>query len=198
MLPLILASSSSARHSMLHNAGLHVESHPPRIDEDAIRTSLMGENAKPRDIADTLAEFKARKVAQQYPTALVLGSYQILSLDGKIFNKPSNRDEAAQQLARLSGKTHELFSAAVIYEQDKPVWRHVGRAKMTMHNLSAAEIDAYLTQAWPSVKSSVGAYHAESIGAQLFTQIEGDWFTVLGLPLLEVLSYLRLRGKFAP
>lgn len=191
---LILASASAARQSLLQNAGVAFESHPVRIDEDAIRAAMVAENAKPRDIADTLAEFKARRASQKHTEALVLGSDQILALDGAILSKPNDKEDAANQLRQLCGKTHHLFSAAVIYENEKPVWRHIGTAKMTMHRLTDRDIDAYLQRAWPDVASSVGAYHAEGLGAQLFSQINGDWFSVLGLPLLDLLSYLRLRG----
>lgn len=194
---LILASSSSARQQLLRNAGIHFESRPVRIDEDTIRASMVAEAAKPRDIADTLAEFKARRGSQMSGSSLVLGADQILSLDGRIYAKPSDRADAASQLNDLSGRTHQLFSAAVIYENEQPVWRHVGTVKMTMHRMTSTEIADYLDLAWPDVQSSVGAYHAESLGAQLFSQIQGDWFSVLGLPLLELLSYLRLRGMLA-
>lgn len=194
MTPLILASNSKSRQNMLRNAGVTFESHPARVDEDAIRASLLAEDAKPRDIADTLAEFKARRCAEKNPGAFTLGSDQILALEGQVFSKPNDRAAAALQLAQLSGKTHHLYSAAVIYEDAKPVWRHTGSARMAMHTLTSAQINAYLDRAWPDVSSSVGAYHAEALGAQLFATIQGDWFSVLGMPLLEVLSYLRLRG----
>lgn len=198
MMPLILASASKSRQDMLRNAGVTFESRPVKVDEEAIRASLAAEKAKPRDIADTLAEFKARRCAEKYPGALTLGSDQILALEGNVFSKPRDRDHAADQLARMSGKTHHLYSAAVIYEDAKPVWRHTGSARMVMHTRTSAQIEAYLDRAWPEVSSSVGSYHAEALGAQLFANIGGDWFSVLGLPLLEVLSYLRLRGMLEP
>lgn len=195
---LILASASKSRASMLQNAGVFFESLPVRIDEDAIRLSLVADGATPRDIADTLAEFKSRKGAEKSPGALVLGSDQILALKGEVFAKPNNRSEAAQHLSQLSGQTHHLYSAAVIFEDAKPVWRAVGSARLSMHTLTDAEIDAYLDRAWPEVEGCVGAYQAEALGGQLFSRIDGDWFSVLGLPLLQVLSYLRMRGMLAP
>ncbi len=194
MVSLILASSSPIRWEMLENAGLTVESRPARVDEAAIRESLQAEGAGPRDVADTLAEFKARKVAEGVgPETLVLGCDQLLALKGEIFGKARDVAEAGEHLKRLQGKTHHLMSAAVLYEDNKPVWRHVGVVRMTMHSLSDAQIEDYLAQAWPEVSYCVGAYQAEKFGARLFSRIEGDWFSVLGLPLLEILSHLRLR-----
>lgn len=198
MTKLILASSSKSRQKMLQNAGVRFESSPVRVDEDAIRMSLIAEDAKPRDIADTLAEFKARRCAEKNPGTLTLGGDQILALQGEVFAKPKDRKHAADQLQQMSGKTHHLYSSAVMYEDAKPVWRHTGSARMVMHTLTPAQIDAYLDRAWPKVSGSVGAYHAEDLGAQLFSRIDGDWFSVLGMPLLEVLSYLRLREMLDP
>ncbi|UWQ95792.1 Maf family protein [Rhodobacteraceae bacterium M385] len=191
---LILASASSSRQSMLQNAGISFESVPVRIDEDAIRQSLEAEDASPRDIADALAEFKARKGAEKKPDDIVLGSDQILALKGKIYSKPADKAEAAEHLRTLSGQTHHLYSAAVIYEGAKPIWRTVGSARLSMHDLSDADIDRYLDKAWPEVSGCVGAYQAEALGGQLFSRIDGDWFSVLGLPLLQLISYLRTRG----
>lgn len=191
---LILASASSSRQSMLQKAGIPFESAPVRIDEDAIRQSLEAEGASPRDIADALAEFKARKGAEKRQEDIVLGSDQILALKGKIFSKPADKAEAAKHLRALSGQTHHLYSAAVIYEGAKPIWRTVGSARLSMHDLSDAEIDRYLDKAWPEVSGCVGAYQAEALGGQLFSRIDGDWFSVLGLPLLQLISYLRTRG----
>lgn len=183
---------------MLQKAGVVFESVSARIDEDAIRQSLRAEDASPRDVADTLAEFKARKVAEKAQGALVLASDQILALKGDVFAKPRDRQDAATQLKRLSGQTHHLYSSAVIFDDAKPVWRTVGTARLSMHPHTDAQIETYLDDVWPDVASSVGAYHAEDRGAQLFSRIDGDWFSVLGLPLLQVLSYLRMRGMVAP
>ena len=188
---LTLASASEIRGQLLHQAGLAHARMPVRIDEDSIRAALIAEGAGPRDLADALAEFKARKANA---SGLTLGCDQILALKSTIFAKPRYRDEAHQHLSQLSGQTHHLYSAAVIYEDGQPVWRHVGVARMTMHKLSDDEITAYLEQAWPDVATSVGAYQAEALGARLFARIDGYWFSVLGLPLLELCSYLRLRG----
>lgn len=198
MIDLILASSSPIRRELLENAGLVVESRAPRVDEDTIRESLLAEGAGPRDIADTLAEFKARRVAESAVHGeLVLGCDQILALKGHVFAKPSNRQDAANHLGELQGKTHHLISAAVLYEDGKPVWRHAGVVRMTMHALSEDQIEAYLSKAWPEVSYCVGAYQAERLGAQLFSRIEGDWFSVLGMPLLDILSHLRLRDMLS-
>jgi septum formation protein len=189
--PLTLASASRSRSMLLDQIGISHTQRPVRIDEDAIRDALVQEGASPRDIADALAEFKALRSSK---AGLILGCDQILALKSEIFAKPRDRAEAAQHLSRLSGQTHHLYSAAVIYEDGQPVWRHVGLARMTMHHLTADEIESYLDLTWPDVATSVGAYHAEGYGARLFARIDGDWFSVLGLPLLEISSYLRLRG----
>ncbi len=195
---LVLASNSESRARMLASAGLSFGREPVRIDEAAIRASLEADGASPRDIADALAEFKARKGHDRHPDAVVLGSDQVLALKGRILGKAADREAAAHQLAELQGQTHMLLSSAVIYNDGAPVWRGIGQARMTMHALTPAQIDAYLDIAWPEVSSSVGAYHAEAYGARLFSRIDGDWFTVLGLPLLDVLSFLRLRGWLTP
>jgi septum formation protein len=188
---LVLASASKIRRDLLCQAGIDHVVRPARIDEPAIRDALVKDGAGPRDIADALAEFKARKAAQG---GLTLGCDQVLALKAEVFAKPVDRHEAKAQLMRLSGQTHHLFSAAVIYEDHEPVWRHVGVVRMAMHTLTADEIDAYLDRAWPDVASSVGGYQAERLGARLFARMDGDWFSVLGLPLLELCSFLRLRG----
>ncbi len=193
----ILASASPTRRSMLEAAGLSFQVAPARIDEAAIRDSLAFDQVSPRDIADALAEGKAKRIAQKHPDSRVLGSDQILALGTEIFEKPADRTAAAAQLSRLQGKQHSLFSAAVLYDQGEPIWRFVSEVKLSMHPLRDSEIDAYLDRAWPEVSDSVGAYHAEGLGAQLFHRIDGDWFSVLGLPLLPLLSFFRLRGWLA-
>lgn len=180
---------------MLNAAGVAVEAVPPQVDEDSIKISLTKEGAKPRDIADALAEAKARKVSRKLPAALVLGCDQIcVGADGHIFDKPNTADDARAHLAQLSGSTHKLISAAVICEQGEPVWRVVDTAMLTMRTLSRQFIDDYVDTYWEEVRHCVGCYRIEAEGAQLFASISGSQFTIIGLPLLPVLDYLRLRG----
>ncbi len=191
---IVLASASDTRRRMLETAGISLDVLPVRIDEEAIRAALEAEGASPRDIADALGEFKARKGHEKSEDAVVIGSDQVLAVGGSVLGKAASREQAAEHLSRLQGRRHQLLSSAVIYHEGAPVWRTVGTAHLTMHALTEGEIAAYLDRAWPDVSASVGAYKAEGLGARLFARIDGDWFTVLGLPLLEVLSFLRLRG----
>ena len=197
MTHLLLASASPIRLALLQNAGLAVTAHPARIDEDAIRAGLQVERANPRDVADTLAEMKARKLADRNPDSLVLGCDQVLALGNQIWSKPTDQPEATRQLQALRGQVHHLHSAVVLYHQAKPVWRHIGTARLSMTNFSDAYLDAYLSRNWPAIATSVGAYQLEGEGIRLFSAIEGDYFTILGLPLLPLLSYLALRGFIA-
>lgn len=194
---LILASASEIRATLLRNAGLEFEILPGKIDEAAIRDSLLAENATPRDIADTLAELKARRVSDRNPGALVLGSDQVLDFKGVLFSKPATPDDALTQLSALRGQTHKLLSAAVLYANGEPIWRHVSEARLTMRPASDAYLADYVARNWDSIRHSVGAYKLEEEGVRLFSRIDGDYFTVLGLPLLELLSYLTLRGTLA-
>lgn len=191
---IILASGSSIRQTLLRNAGVDFDVMPARIDEDAVRRAMQAEDLPPRDIADALAELKAQKTGAKHPDALVIGCDQILSIGKDILAKADSRDTARIQLQYLRGKTHELHSAAVICEGPKPVWRKIGRVRMTMRNFTDAELDRYLDRNWPGVSDAVGAYKLEEEGARLFAAVEGDYFSVLGLPLLDLLSYLSLRG----
>jgi len=189
---LILASQSASRRAMLTAAGVPFEATAAGVDEDAAKASLAG--SKPRDLADALAELKAVKVSLRHPGRLVLGSDSVVSLaDGSLLDKPESRDQAADHLARMSGARHDLWSAAVIAENGRPVWRYVEAAKMHVRPLSPAFIEGYLDQEWPAIAGCVGCYRIEGPGAQLFSRIEGSQFTVLGLPLLNVLDYLRTR-----
>jgi septum formation protein len=193
----VLASTSPIRLQLLRAAGLEVESAAPRVDEETARVSLLAEGAKPRDVADALAEMKARKVADRRPADLVLGCDQVLELEGAIFAKPESPDQARDQLRQLRGKSHRLLSAIVAYENAEPVWRHVAEARLTMHDLTDSYIDAYLERNWDSIRHSVGCYKIEEEGVRLFSAVVGDHFTILGLPLLPLLAWLGTRGMIA-
>jgi len=192
--PIILASGSEIRATLMRNAGVPFEVMVARIDEEAIKSALLAEAASPRDVADTLAELKARKISARTPGALVIGCDQVLEVGGALLSKPTNPTEALAQLKSLQGKTHRLLSAVVIYQNDEPLWRHVGTVRLTMHENSETWLSAYVDRNWPSIQSAVGSYKLEEEGVRLFSRIEGDYFTVLGLPLLELLSYLNQRG----
>jgi septum formation protein len=193
----VLASSSPIRLQLLRSAGLTVEAVAPRIDEDTARAALLADGAKPRDIADTLAELKARKVADKRPADLVFGCDQVLEFQGETFAKPVSPEQARDQLRRLRGKSHRLLSAIVAYEDTKPVWRYLAEARLTMHQISDAYLDDYVDRNWDSIRHSVGGYKIEEEGIRLFSAIAGDHFTILGLPLLPLLAWLGTRGMIA-
>ena len=195
---IVLASTSASRQAMLRGAGVEFEAVAPNVDESEIKTSMVAAGAGAREVADTLAEMKALKVSRRLPGALVLGSDQILEThDGALLDKPEGRAGAEAHLRRLMGRDHRLVCGAVIALNGVAVWRVVDTAKLTMRPLGDAFIAAYLDQEGDAVLGSVGAYRIEGLGAQLFSRIEGDHFTVMGLPLLQVLDYLRVRGVLA-
>lgn len=195
---VILASQSAGRRSMLVAAGVEIMPVAPGVDEEAIRQALAEAGARPRDIADALAEAKAVKISRKYPDALVIGCDQILVTDdGQLLDKPQTPDDAILQLRLLSGKTHRLMSAVVICEGGAPVWRIVDMAKMTMRQLSPAFIEFYVDRHFEQIRHCVGCYRIEAEGAQLFASVSGSQFTIIGLPLLPVLDYLRLKGLLA-
>jgi septum formation protein len=194
MTTLILASGSEIRAKLLRNAGLKIDIQVAKVDEDAIKQSLLAEDTSPRDIADSLAEAKARRVSSGNAGKMVLGCDQVLDFDGRLISKSEDRARALDLLKAMRGRRHTLYSAAVIYEDARPVWRHIGQARLTMRDISDDYLEDYLVRNWGSVSGCVGHYKLEEEGVRLFTRMEGDYFSVLGLPLLEILSYLTLRG----
>lgn len=180
---------------MLESAGVPFEATSPGVDEEAAKASLRADHLKARDLADALAELKALKLSAQHSEALVLGCDSVVELqDGRTLDKAETREEAAEHLRLLSGRRHYLHSAAVIAEGGRAVWRVVDRVTMHVRALSDAFIADYLAHEWEQARWCVGVYRVEGPGAQLFSRIEGSQFTVIGLPLLPLLDYLRVRG----
>jgi len=193
---LILASGSATRRKMLEDAGVAIVVEKPRVDEEAVKAGLRAEGLKPREQADALAEVKALSVSRMRGD-LVLGADQMLALGDEAFDKPADRAEARAQLVALRGKTHALLTAAVIARDGQVIWRHVDTPKLTMRPFSDAFLDDYLDRVGEGALSSVGGYQLEGLGAQLFSRVDGDYFSVLGLPLMPLLSYLRDIGEIA-
>ena len=190
---LVLASGSKIRAELMKNAGLAIEIDPADVDERAVEAPLLEAGFPPEDLASVLAEAKANDVSDRRNSDLVVGADQILAFEGMRRTKPDDMEAARRQLLSFSGKTHELHSAVVISENGEAVWRHVSTARLTMRELTPEFIGHYLAAAGDDVLSSVGAYQLEGLGVQLFEKIEGDYFTILGLPLLPLLAELRTR-----
>lgn len=191
---LILASKSEARRRMLEAAGVKFELAEAELDEEAAKAGLIAAGFEPRDLAEELAQLKALSVAG----GLVLGADQVLERDdGSLLSKPGSRGEAREQLKSLSGRTHQLHSAAVIAEEGQAIWWHCESVSLTMRPLGTEFLEAYLDSEYEAIRWSVGGYHIEGLGAQLFERIEGSHFAILGLPLLPLLAFLRERGELA-
>jgi septum formation protein len=188
---VVLASGSVTRARLLQAAGISFATDVPAIDEAEVKHSLKAAGATSAVIAETLAELKAQRISRRHPGALVLGADQVLDCAGLVYDKPDDLAAARRQLLALRGRRHELISAVVVLRDGARIWHHVGRAGLTMRDFSNDFLDRYLAAADAAVLSSVGAYQLEGPGAQLFQRIEGDYFTILGLPLLPLLDFLR-------
>lgn len=195
--PIILASASKIRADLLSRAGIDFELSPVRVDEEAIIAAMVAEGVDPDQIADALANAKAEKASRRAAGALVIGCDQVLAMDGRVFQKAADVQEAQEQLRRLQDKTHHLYSAAVMFLDSQPIWRHTGHVRLTMRDLSDAQIAEYLARNWDRVRHSVGCYHYEEEGVRLFLRVEGDFFHVLGLPLREIVDYLITRQEIS-
>lgn len=191
---LVLASASPFRRALLENAGLVFEAKAARIDERALEKPLEEAGTAPETVALELAEAKARDVARHFGDALVIGSDQTMSLGSRVYHKPKTMAEAAEHLLSLSGKTHSLNSAVVLVCGEEVVWRHVSSAHMSVRPLTVEFVERHLERVGERALSSVGAYQLEGEGIQLFEKIEGDYFTILGLPMLPLLAKLRELG----
>ncbi len=195
---LILASRSASRRAMLDAALIPYRAEAAGVDEEGMKLALRQEGHDARQLADALAELKATKLSRRHPTDLVLGCDSTVVLDdGTMIDKTETREEARALLRAMRGQRHRLYSAAVICEGGSPIWRHVDVAKLHMRDMSDMFIDTYLDAEWPAIAGCVGGYRIEGPGIQLFAKIEGSQFTIQGLPLLQLLDYLRTRGVVA-
>jgi septum formation protein len=192
--PLILASQSPFRRMLMENAGLAFETRPASIDERAVEAAIAARDPSPPELAEELAAAKALDVSRTVPAALVIGSDQTLSLDGRVFHKPADMAEAKSHLTAMVGRTHALNCGVVLARDGAVLWRHVSIARLTMRPLTEAFIDRHLARVGERVLASVGAYQLEGEGVQLFEAIDGDYFTILGLPLLPLMAKLRELG----
>lgn len=191
---IVLASGSVFRKKMLEDAGLAIEAVKPQIDERAVEAAVANSGVGPEDLALILAEAKALEVSQNRPGALVIGTDQTLSMGDEVLHKPRDMEEARRRLLALSGRTHQLNSAVVLVRDGETLWRDVSIAQLTMRDLDPAFIGRHLAKVGDKALASVGAYQVEGEGIQLFEKIEGDYFTIVGLPLLPLLAALRELG----
>jgi septum formation protein len=195
-MPLILASKSPFRAMILKNAGIPFRSEGANIDERSVEAPLFNTGATPEDLAQVLAEAKALEVSERFADDIVLGADQTLSLGDDVFHKPRDMEEARRHLLRLSGRTHQLNSAMAIAKNGETLWQHMSVARLTMRDLSPEFIGQHLAEVGEAALQSVGAYQYEGLGIQLFDKIEGDYFTIIGLPILPLLHELRSLGVF--
>ncbi len=191
---VILASASRSRAAVLTNAGIRIEQEPADIDEDSVKESMRAAGHSVADVAHRLAELKAQHVSTRFPGRLVIGADQMLQCGGVWFDKPVDRDHARAHLQALRGRMHELFAAVCVVRDGECLWRHLESAHMTMRPFSDEFLEAYVDAVGEDACRSVGAYQLEGLGAQLFARIEGDFFTILGLPLLAVLEFFSNHG----
>ena len=190
---VVLASTSAARRALLTAAGVAFDAVSPGVDEEAAKAAFAAEGLTARDMADALAELKAVRVSMRRP-GLVIGADQTLDLDGAMLDKAPDLAAARARLTALRGQRHKLHSAVVVARDGQPIWREIVTAKLTMRPFSDAFLDDYMARAGEALTGSVGAYHLEGLGAQLFERIEGDYFAILGLPLTGLLDLLRRYG----
>lgn len=190
---LILASGSAIRAQIMDGAGLDYEIISKPVDEAAIKSAMLDEGSRLRDIADALAEAKAIKVSRQ-ENGFVIGADQIMIMEGELFDKPKDIDEARERLKSMRGKTHQLMGAVVVCENGQAIWRHSAITTLSVRNFSDTFLDRYIEAEGEALTKSVGAYRFEGPGSQLFSKVEGDFFSILGLPLLPLLDFLRVRG----
>ena len=191
---VVLASSSKTRREILEKAGVVIEAITPRVDEEEIKRAMLAENASAAEIAEVLAEQKARSVSRQRPGDLVIGADQVLELDGKIYSKPQDITAAREALAGLRGRTHSLFSCVCVLRDGQRLWHKLDSAKLTMRDFSEEFLQTYLESIEGHALAGPGSYRIEDVGSQLFSDISGDYFTILGLPLFPLLAFLRVQG----
>ncbi len=192
--PVILASASKSRAQLLLDAGVPHQVVPANVDEDEVKRSLAREGAPPLVVAQTLAELKAQQISRRHRDALVIGADQVLDCGGRLFDKPADLDHARAHLIALRGRRHTLVASVSVVRDGMEIWRHNEQAHLDMRQLSDAFVEWYIDRMGDQACESVGAYKLEGLGAQLFSNLEGDFFSILGLPLLPLLGVLRNHG----
>lgn len=191
---VVLASASASRRRMLSAAGVNILAQAARVDEEEVKNSMQAAGMEAGEVAEALAELKAQRISPQFHDAIVLGADQMLAVDGEWLDKPADADALRDHLKKLRGRSHRLISCVVAVKNGARIWHQTDTATITMRPCSDAFIDWYVDRAGDSVLDSVGGYQLEGLGAQLFSHVQGDFFTVLGMPLLPLLDFLRLQG----